>query len=349
MPRVLAFEKPFSFSGAGAAVALALVPAKPEQLRLFDFGLDLEALRMERAAMAEATWSANTRAAFKWDWLDFTRWCESVGRDALPASSDTVQLYLVDLARRGRLPSTIQRRVTTIRAYHLRAGLANPCDADVREVLAGIGRRLGTAPKKAKAALSIEDLRKLLAATGDDGPRGCRDRAVLLVGFASGLRRSDLMRLDLADVSIEREGVVLRIARSKTDQAGAGWLLGVNRGQRRSTCPVRALERWILERGGGPGPLFCQLSRPGDAILLRKRMVGESICELVQAAAKRAGLDWRRYGAHSLRAGCATAAARAGASDVAIMARTGHKSAAMMARYVRPGRLFEIDPLRGVL
>jgi integrase len=304
---------------------------------------------MERAAIAGRNRADNTRAAYACDWLDFTRWCESAGRPSLPATSDTLQLYLVDLAQRGRAVSTIQRRVSSIAAQHLAAGLPRPNDADVREVLAGIGRMFGTAPRRAKAALSIEELRQVLAATDDDGPRGCRDRAVLLVGFASGLRRSDLVGLDLADVTVKREGLVLRIPRSKTDQSGAGRVLGVHRGKHRVTCPAVALERWVLERGPVPGPLFCQLSKPGDAILVHKRMTGESVGDLVQEAAKRAGLDPSRYGAHSLRAGCATAAAAAGASDVAIMTRTGHASAAMLRRYVRPGRLFAIDPLRGVL
>jgi integrase len=157
------------------------------------------------------------------------------------------------------------------------------------------------------------------------------------------------VRLDLADVTFKREGLVLRIARGKTDQAGAGSLLGVHRGHHRDTCPVRVLQEWLLSRGEfWPGPLFCQLTKPGDAIR-HKRMTGDSVAEVVQAAVARAGLDPKFYGAHSLRAGCATAAAAGGASDVAIMQRTGHKSAAMMGRYVRPARLFAIDPLRGVL
>jgi integrase len=104
-----------------------------------------------------------------------------------------------------------------------------------------------------------------------------------------------------------------------------------------------------LERGEAAGPVFCALSVPGDAILWRRRLSGDAVAAVVQAAAKRAGLDPSRYGGHSLRAGCATAAARAGASDVAIMSRTGHASAAVMGRYVRPGRLFDLDPLAGVL
>jgi integrase len=350
MPQVARWKP----SPPGAAVRLALVPfEEPRQLCLFDVGrsLDLEALRMERAAISEQKRAANTRSSYAWDWLDFTRWCAAFGREALPCSPDTLSLYLVDLAHRGRLVSTIERRVTSINAQHLAAGFASPAPpcGDVREVVAGLGRKLGRAPRNAKAALSVEDLRKLLDATADDGPRGCRDRTILLVGFASGLRRSDLVRLDLADVSFRREGFVLSISRSKTDQSGAGRLLGIPRGSHRGTCPVAALKRWILERGDKAGPLFCGLARPGDGVLPHRRMTGERVCELVQDAAKRAGLDWKRYGAHSLRAGCATAAAAAGASDVAIMSRTGHASAGMLKRYVRPGRLFAIDPLRGVL
>lgn len=342
MPRVVAIRE------TGAAGGRAR-PAEPEQLRLFDCGVDLAALRVERAAVMVRRRAASTRKAYGCDWRDFSRWCEAAGRPPLPASFDTLSLYLVGLAGAGRLPSTITRRVAAIASEHLAAGFASPATADVREVLAGIGRQLGTAPRRAKAALSIEDLRRMLASC-DDGPRGARDRAVLLVGFASSLRGSELAALDLADVEIRREGLVLRIARSKGDQAGAGRLLGVHRGGRRSTCPVRALDAWIVERGDWAGPLFVPLSLQGDAILHHeKRLSGAGVCGVVQSAAKRAGLDPSRYGGHSLRAGCATAAARAGASDVAIMSRTGHRSAAVMEGYVRPGRLFLINPLAGVL
>jgi integrase len=302
---------------------------------------------MERAAIARKRWSENTRKAYAVDWRDFWAWCELHGLQALPASGDTLSLYAVSLARAGKLPSTIARRCAAVAAQHLGAGHASPLSADVREVIAGIGRKLGTESKLAKAALTVDDLRVMLPACGD-GPRGARDRALLLVGFASGLRRSNLAALDLADVVQRPEGLVLHIARSKTDQAGAGRRLGVFRGKHRATCPVRAFAAWVLERGDWAGPLFCRLSKPGDAVI-RKRLSGDAVAELVQAAAKRAGLDPRRYGGHSLRAGCATAAAEGGASDSAIMARTGHKSAAVMGRYIRSGSLFAIDALAGVL
>jgi integrase len=334
---------------AGAGVALSPAP-EPEQLWLFECGgFDLGVLRMERAALALAKRAENTRASYAHDWRDFERWCLSAGKDPLPAAGETLPLYLVALADRGRAMATIRRRVYSIGARHVAAGLPTPATADVGEVLAGLARRIGTAPRRAKAALSVEDLRAMLRAIGDDGPRGCRDRALLVVGFASGLRRSDLVRLDLADVTVKREGLVLRIRRSKSDQVGAGLVLGINRGRRRETCPVVQLEAWLLERGGEAGPLFCQLRKPGDGVMFHKRMTGESVGDLVQAAAAAAGLDPREYGAHSLRAGCATAGAVNHASDVSIMRRTGHKSVAMMARYVRPAELFALDPLRGVL
>jgi integrase len=338
MPRV---EKPTQAAG----VSRPAIP-EPEQLNLFGPVMDLEVLRMERAAISERKRSANTRRAYAFDWIDFERWCVEAQRRPLPALPDTVSLYAVHLARAGRLPSTIQRRAAAIAARHLAAGSASPVTPDVREVLAGVGRKLGTAPVHAKAALSVEELRKLLASCPDDG-RGARDRAVLVLGFASALRRSELVSIDLASVDFVRQGLCLRLGRSKTDQDGAGAELGISRGRHRVTCPVRVLEGWLRERGRWPGPLFCRLS-PGGAIL-RERMSDATVAAVVKAAAARAGLDPSKYGGHSLRAGLATAAAGAGADTLAIMRRTRHKTLAMVERYVRHGSLFSADPMAGVL
>jgi integrase len=330
----------------GAAPCRASQPAA-EQLRLFEYGIDLGELRMERQALADEARSENTRRAYASDWRDFERWCESASLSALPASADSLSLYLVDLARVGRLPSTLSRRVCSVSAAHLAAGHPSPATADVQEVLAAIGRRVGVAPVHRKAAVSIDALRRMVGVCGE-GARGARDRALLLLGFASGLRRSELAALDLADVEERPEGVVLLVRRSKTDQSGVGRQVGVNRGVRRSTCPARALAAWLVERGGWAGPLFPQLVQPGDAVT-HKRMQGRAVAEVVKAAARRAGLDASVYGGHSLRAGCATTAAENGASDLAIMARTGHRSVAMVGRYVRSGSLFALDPLAGAL
>jgi len=322
--------------------------AAPEQLWLFS-GLgqvDLAALRIERAALAERGWSENTRRGYASDWKNFAAWCESAGRPALPCTSDTLQLYVVALARLGRLPATINHRAAAIAARHVAAGFRTPLDVDVREVLNGITRRMGAAPRRAKAALSVDELRLMLGVL-PDGPRGARDRAVLLIGFASGLRRSELSALELADVALEPGGLAVRLRRSKTDQTGVGRVIGVHRGLRPATCPVRAYEAWMVERGAWPGPFFCRVSLSGQ--VLRRRMLASVICEAIQDAARAAGLDATRFGGHSLRAGCATAAAAGGAPDLAILERTGHKSLGMLRRYVRHASVFAVDPLRGVL
>jgi len=337
----------------GAALALAAVPTahEPEQLSLFGGGIDLMALRRERASIAESRLSPATREAYRWDWADFTRWCDCAGRVLLPASSDTVQLYAVYLAGLQRSPNTIERRCAAIAQRHLAAGFKSPVDEDVREVLAGIRRRLGACARHAKAALSVPELRKLLAAAGQGrGAAPARDRAVLLLGFASGCRRLELANLDLADVELLEAGVILHLRRSKTDQEGRGREVAVHRGECAATCPVEALEAWLRLRGPAAGPLFCRLhSRSGAVVPPGLRMSGEAVARIVQECAGRAGLDRCRYGGHSLRAGLATAAAESGASELAIMRRTGHRSVDMVQRYVRHGTLFAVNPLAGLL
>src|SRR5262249_33580424 len=153
------------------------------------------------------------------------------------------------------------------------------------------------------------------------------ERAIVLFGFASALRRSELAGLDLADVRLVVRGAIVCVAKSKNDQEGEGRELGVHRGRWQQTCPVPALEAWIAKRGEWDGPLFAAIGRTG--VVGRSRLSGAAIAGVVKAAAKRAGLDPSRYGGHSLRAGCATSAAEGGASDLAIMGRTGHTTVEM--------------------
>ena len=319
-------------------------------------------LRMERAALRASGRAPATERAYESDWLDFMAWCRSAGRVALPATADTVGLYVCGLSRAGKLPATIARRLAAISERHARLGHASPVTPDVREILAGIRRRVGAAPRHAKAALTVEELRRLLAAIDGrtvrrgvyewEAPggaaRAARDRAILLVGFASGLRRSELAALELRDVEVAAAGLVIRIPRSKTDQEGAGQEISVHRGRRRETCPVRAYEAWLVERGRAAGALFCRVSAAG-AVEPSKHMRGDAIALVVKSACERAGLDPDRYGGHSLRAGMCTAAAEHGARELAIMARSRHSSVEMVRRYVRHGTVFAVDPLAGVL
>jgi len=340
-------------TGGAAPGAAPACSREPEQLALFE-GLgrvDVSGLRRERAAIAEARRSVATRRAYAADWSDFAAWCAMAGRPSLPASSDTVGLYLVHLGRRGLSVSTIGRRCAAISAVHLAGGDASPIDADVREVLCGLRRKLGVRPLHAKAAVGLAELRRMLEACPRDLV-GVRDRALLLLGFAGGFRRSELAGLDLADVEVTKPGLVVRLARSKTDQEGAGREVGIHRGRRVLTDPVRALEAWIVERGRWPGPLFCpvvRLRRDRGVAVRHRRMAAATVALVVKSAAVRAGLDASVYAGHSLRAGCATVAAELGRDAQAIMGRTGHRSEAMVRRYVRHGSLFAVDPLAGAL
>jgi integrase len=331
-----------------ATSSAAVLSRDPEQLTLFEGGVDLAALRRERSELAERLRSDNTRRAYAEDWADFAAWCEAAGRRSLPALGDTVSLYLVSLARAPRSLSvaTLKRRLSGIAAAHLAAGVASPCGKDVYEVLAGCRRRFGR-PRDCKEALAVGDLRKVLAVCGD-GARGARDRAILLLGFASACRRSELAALDLGDVVVGDAGVLVRIRQSKTDQLFQGQQVGVHRGSFPETCPVAALSAWLVERGSWPGPLFCFVDRRTGVVRRRPIRVW-TVADVLKRCAAEAGLDPAIYAGHSLRAGCATAASANDASDLAIQRRTRHRSLGVLADYIRHGKAFVADPLAGVL
>jgi integrase len=280
--------------------------------------------------------SRATLRAYRTDWAHFETWCAAHGADALPASPETVALYLTDLAAVAR-PSTLQRRVSSISQAHQAAGFDSPTrDALVRTTLTGIRRTLGTAPVQKSPALTA-DVRAMVEALPDT-LAGARDRALLLLGFAAALRRSELVGLDVDDVVEQHEGLVVTVRRSKTDQEAVGRRVGVPYGSNPATCPVRAVRAWRDATGIEDGPLFRPVDRHGR--VRDARLSGTAVALIVKRAAARAGLDAHLFAGHSLRAGLATSAAAAGASERAIMAQTGHKSLPMVRSYIREGSLF---------
>jgi integrase len=277
-----------------------------------------------------------TLRAYRSDWAHFTTWCDTHGRDALPTEPETVALYLSDLARTAK-PATLQRRLSSISQAHQAAGHPTPtADPVVRAVHAGIRRSKGTAATVKAPAVTAE-LRAMVEHLPGD-LRGARDRAMLLVGFAAALRRSELVALDVADVAETPEGLVVTLRRSKTDPEGGGRKIGVPYGSHPATCPVRALRAWAEVAGIADGPLFPTIDRAGR--LGATRASDRCVARAVQRAAQGAGLDPARYAGHSLRAGLATSAAAAGASERSIMNQTGHKSLPILRRYIRDGSLF---------
>jgi integrase len=166
---------------------------------------------------------------------------------------------------------------------------------------------------------------------------GTRDRALLLVGFAGAFRPSELVALDMADLQFTGDGLVITLRRSKVDQEGEGRKLGIPYGTNPDTCPVRSLKAWLEAGGIESGPVFCSITRHGK---IGARLSSYAVALVVEQYAGALGLDAATYAGHSLRAGLATSAAIAGASERAIMNQTGHRSAAMVRRYIRDGNLF---------
>jgi len=286
----------------------------------------------ERArAYAEAARAPATLRAYASDWRVFTAWCAAHGVDALPATPHTVALFLADLDSQ---PSTLRRKLAAIAVMHRAAGHESPTEHGmVRATFAGIRRERGTAPRP-KTALLVDELRAAVATCGERRI-DIRDRALVLLGFAGALRRSELVGLDVADVSFEGEGLVLRLRRSKTNQEGELEEVAVLYGSDPQTCPVRALQAWLVTAAIVDGRLFRAVDRAGrvGGGRLTARIVGERVKKI----GARSGLDPERYAAHSLRSGFATSAARANKSEAAIMRQGRWKSIPVARRYIRAG------------
>jgi site-specific recombinase XerD len=282
-----------------------------------------------------ASKAERTVRAYRSDLADFEAWCARHERSPLPAVPETVADYIADMAAHGRKASTITRRLSAISQAHRMAGLESPTHAQVvRMTASGIRRQLGTAPRQARPILAAE-LRSMIEALPDD-LRGLRDRALLLVGFAAGMRRGELVALDVSDVVEEPEGLAVTIRRSKTDQEAQGRTVGIVRGSRGPlTDPVTAVWEWREAAGVDEGPLFREVDRAGR--VGATRLSDKAVTRIVKKAAASVGIDPTSASGHSLRSGLATSAAAAGAPERAIMATTGHKSTAMVRRYIRQG------------
>jgi site-specific recombinase XerD len=306
------------------------------------------ALLVDRAKVraAEAK-SKNTKRAYRSDWKSFETWCIGNSVAALPAAPEVVAAYVTHLAEVGRKTSSIDRALVSISQAHKMSG-HNPSptsSAAVRETLKGIKRHLGTAPNQ-KAPLLVEHLTRIVELLGDS-LKDKRDKALLLVGFAGGFRRSELVALDLEHVEFVAQGAVINLIRSKTDQEGRGRKVGIPFGRRPITCPIRALRAWLEASDITSGPLFRSVTRHG--YLSPKRLCRKSVALIIKRVTDLAGYDSRQFSGHSLRAGLATAAAQAGKSERVIMATTGHRSEKMVRRYIREGSLFSSCASEGLL
>jgi integrase len=321
------------------------------QLRLFDFGgADLVKLQeLERALSGSPKQAGLTVRGYASDLRVFGSWCREFDRVSLPASADTLKKYAIwSLLEKKRRVTTVNRHLAAILDAHKQAKLPAPSVAEARAVVAEVQQDRGEQPQ-GKTALRKDDLLRIAQSCSRKTNAGLRDRAILILGFATTLRRSNLARLQLKDVTFDDGGrLVIFVRKSKTDQKSKGRRIAVWPGKRTATDPVRVLADWIKARGSWQGPLFCRI-QTGDQ-LTSDGISGESVNDIVKRLVAGVGLDPDLYGAHSLRAGAITASAQLGRSDQEIMGLSGHESPAVMRMYIDRERLFAgRNPLAGVL
>lgn len=301
-------------------------------------------------SLRQASKAENTRRAYQSDWQAWETWCLTHDLTPMPAHPATVCAYLADQAERVKV-STLRRHLATVSKAHEIAGVPSPCrDTSVKDTLAGLRREKGTARNEAPGLLA-SDLRATLDTLGGD-IAGVRDRALLLVGWCAGLRRSEIAGLTWGDLTPDPLGVVVTLVRSKTDQAGEGRQVGLARETDLGVCPVHAVERLrsTLAHEGAHlvapnAPLFPRVDRWGH---LGGAMSGQAVGAVIERRTNQAGLPVR-YRGHSLRKGLVQQATLAGVADSAVMATTGHKTVTMLRRYQGQAGLVSKTAHRGLL
>lgn len=306
-----------------------------------------------RAALAQAQDYARkssapaTLRAYKADWTHYAAWCAEAGFVPVPAAPATVGAYLASLGE-THAPTTIRRRLAAIGKMHRFNDLPwNAAHRDIQAPLQGLLREHGRPVQKA-AALTLDMLRDLVA-TCDLSCRGRRDRALLLLGFAAALRRSELVALQVEDVAEVAGGLRLRIPRGKTDQAGQGAEIGLPRGKHAETCPVRAFHDWQAVAKRKAGPLFRRIStgdRIGDRAMHPDAVQRILVRRVAMAGLQLTGFD--RMSAHALRVGFISEAYAQGVRDEDIMRHTRHRDLRTMRGYVQRAGLVDESPLRAI-
>jgi integrase len=281
--------------------------------------------RYENLALSEAT-----RRAYNSAWQSFKKAAGLVDPVQLPVPIEIIASHLTALAE-THSRSSVNLAVAAIIEFHSVSGVELRLD-ELWRVRRGILRNKGIKPQKQAPALKPADIAKMIVACGPD-LRGIRDRAILTLGFSTGLRRSEISALRVDDVAFDAKHMRILIRRSKTDQAGQGVVLTVERTPNSAFCAPAAVEEWLERSGVDGGPLFRAINRWGH--LNHSALTGESISDLVRDRAIDAGLKVDNYSAHSLRAGLATSAFELGVALNAVKKRLRHANVSTTLQYDR--------------
>lgn len=286
----------------------------------------------------------NTLKSYCSDWSDFADWCEAHGECPLPAAPETIVNYINDLADEAKA-NTVSRRVTAISENHIAAGYSshNPAkEGIVRNAMHAIRREKGTF-QHGKSPVLLETL-ELLADSFDTGDIvGVRDKAIIFLGFAGAFRRSELVAIQVEELTFSSEGLIVFLPQSKGDQLGHGTQVAIPYNPNPELCAVRAVEQWILTAQIHSGPLFRPFKKNKE--LRDMQLSDKSVALIVKKYIEKIGLNSQSFAGHSLRRGFATSAAQSDLNALQIMRQTRHKSEKMVHRYIEQGNIFKDNAL----
>ena len=297
---------------------------------------DIKKLELETIKNLKNSKANNTVRAYESDFRDFSLFCIRNGLKYLPTEPKILSLYLTHLSKNCKF-STLKRRIASIKVIHKMKG--HYLDSNhpiIMENLLGI-KRVNGAYQKPKKPLLINNLKKIIKVIDDkekNETKRIRNKSLILVGFAGGFRRSELVNLDHDDLEFVEEGLKIFIKKSKTDQEGLGSIKAIPYFSNEEYCPVKKIKDWIRYHNITEGKIY-DISDKSVSLTLKKY-------------ALLAGLDPNLYGGHSLRSGFATSAAESGAEERNIMAMTGHKTTQMVRRYIQEANLFKNNALNNI-
>ena len=293
---------------------------------------DLKDLELETLKNLKNSKANNTLRAYQSDFRDFSAFCIKNGFSPLPTQPKIIALYVTHLSKSSKF-STLKRRIASISVLHkLKGHYLDTKHPIIMENLHGIKRTLGIRQKTKKPIL-INDLKLIIKAINKEK---IRDKALILIGFSGGFRRSELVNIYINDIEFVTEGVKILIKRSKTDQSGEGSVKAIPYFDNQEFCPVVALKNYVNKNfsNTNEGKIF--------------NISDKSVALIIKRYAKKAGLDSSKYAGHSLRSGFATTAAEFGAEERNIMAMTGHKTTQMVRRYIQEANLFKNNALNKI-
>ena len=310
---------------------------------------DIKKLQEETLKNLKNSKAQNTVRAYKSDFEDFGLFCVKNGFKNLPSEPKVISLYLTYLASKKIKISTIKRRLVSIGVIHKMKGYyLDTKHPIIIENFMGIKRAIGT-NQRGKKPLLINDLKALIDVINKENIsdlKKLRDTSLLLLGFAGGFRRNELISLDIEDIEFVFEGMKVTLKKSKTDQFGEGFVKGIPHFENYLYCPVKNLKKWLNMSKIKYGPIFTRFSK--GTKVTNTRLTDQSVALIIKEYLSKAGIDSKNYSGHSLRSGFATSAAEAGAEERSIMAMTGHKSSEMVRRYIKEANIFKNNALNKI-